>query len=176
MLARLKDGLHDVDAMMHEEEVLATKVELIDPEVLKTHRNIIKAGQIIFDYSPPKNNSGSGGGNVIKRHLQLSSDFESFVMKDIVKKSTKGGRRVPLRNLRVVTPGLGPGHFQRMLTGKLKPVAQADRSFFVSSIKPEDALYVECQSEADRERWVSAISSLLIAYRHQFEELKEILS
>lgn len=136
----------------------------------------MKAGQIIIDYTPPTDNNGRGGGNAIKRHMQLSSDFETLAMKDIVKKSIKGGRRIPLRNLRVVTAGLGPGHYQRMLTGKLKPVAQADRSFYITSIKPEDAMYIECQTELDRDRWVAAISAYLIAYRHQFEELKEIMS
>lgn len=144
--------------------------------MLKKHRNILKAGQILVDYSPPTNANGSGGGNAIKRHMQLASDFEALVMKDTIKKSVKGGRRVPLRNLRIVSPGLGPGHYQRMLTGKLKPVAKAEYSFYISSIKPEDAIYIECQSEADRDRWVEAISSCLIAYRHQFEELKEIMS
>lgn len=144
--------------------------------MLKKHRNILKAGMIIVDYSPPTNSNGSGGGNAIKRHMQLASDFETLVMKDIVKKSVKGGRRVPLRNLRIVNAGLGPGHYQRMLTGKLKPVSKADLSFYVTSIKPDDAIFIECQTEADRDRWVAAISSLLIAYRHQFVELTEIMS
>ena len=136
---------------------MTTKVELVDPEVLKQHRGILKAGQIIVDYSPPTSDNGTGAGVPIKRHMQLASDFETLVMKDIVKKSVKGGRRVPLRNLRVVNSGLGPGHYQRMITGKLKPVAQADRSFYITSIKPEDAVYIECVSEADRDRWVAAI-------------------
>ena len=154
----------------------ATKVELVDPEELKKHRNLLKAGQIVVDYSPPTNANGSGGGAAIKRHIQLASDFETLVMKDIVKKSVKGGRRIPLRNLRVVTPGLGPGHYQRMLTGKLKPVAKPDCSFYVTSTKPEDAVFIECQSMADRDRWIAAMSACLIAYRHQFVELREIMS
>ncbi len=153
----------------------STKVKLITKEELAQHRNILKAGQIIVDLSPPTSANGGGGGNAIKRHIQLSSDFETLVMKDTIKKSVKGGRRVNLRDLRLVQKGLGPGHYQKMLTGKLKAVASEEKSFYITSIKPDDGVYIECVSEADRDRWIVAIQALLIAYRHQFTLLQEVM-
>jgi hypothetical protein len=151
-------------------------VELVTPDELKTHRHTLKNGLIIVDFSPPTNSNGTGGGVSVSRHIYVSSDFESLVLKDTTKKSLKGGRRVPLKLLRVVNKGLGPGHYQKLLSGKLKPVADPNKSLFITSIKAEEAIYIECISEAERDRCVSAYKVLLTAYRHQQSLLSEILT
>ncbi len=143
---------------------------------MKKYRDILKTGLLVIDFSPPTNASGSGGGNANKVHFYVSSDCESLVLKDTTKKSMKGGRRVPLRFLRNVEKGIGPGHFQKLLSGKLKPVADPSKSLYITSIKQEEAIYMEFTSEAERDRCLPAFKALLITYRHQQSLLANILS
>src|SRR3546814_8647562 len=69
-----------------------------------------------------------------------------------------------------VRRGYGPGHTKRSLVGGVKSPAVEEKSLYIGVSNVDDDICAECNSKADRDRWVVALQQLVHVQKHRSEE------
>jgi hypothetical protein len=122
---------------------------------LKEHRNLLKAGSIMTDWSA----SGGPAG----RHVFVSPDFSSLVWRD-PKKGTSRSNTMLLRDIRLVRGGASDGH------AKLRKKAKPECSF--SIVGRATTLDLETPSPEEAKAWIAALGALLHCVRRDPQWLR----
>jgi len=155
LFARLNDVV-DVEAAMKKEEVKTSKYDTSMPDPLTSqHRTLLRAGQMLTDFVK---------GTPSSKHMFLTTDCEYIILKDTSNKVSKPGRKVPLRNLKSVSKGYGPGHYKKTLVGGKKAAASEERSLYVSTVDghSDDEITIEFSTTGDRNKWFDVLEALLL--------------
>ena len=115
---------------------------------LKEHRNLLKAGSIMIEWSAPGGPAG--------RHVFIQSDFSALVWSD-PKKNTTRKNTMLLRDIRLVRGGASDGH------NKLRKKAKPECSF--SIVGRATTIDLEATSPDEAKQWIAAMGALLYCVR-----------
>lgn len=125
----------------------------IGEDPLVEHRNLLKAGSLLTEWS-------NGGPNI--RHVAISPDFTMLVWKD--PKKTGKQHTMLLRDIRLIRDAAGDGHT------KLKKKADSQKSFSV--VGRAMTLDFEASTVAEHKAWVAALGAVLHCVRKDQQWLK----